>query len=81
MTISDIFRGTCKRISDDEKPSYHKSVDVYWQTNAWADTNVCGDWAKSTLAPAMTDHDEYVLLCDNLDGQNTYYFVTMDSLV
>ena len=44
-----IFRGTGKRISEDEINSYHKSVDVYWQQNAWADTTVCVNWAKKLL--------------------------------
>ena len=48
-----IFRGTGKRISQDEIQTYHKSVDIFWQANAWMDTNVCVDWAQKTLAPAV----------------------------
>ena len=44
-----IFRGTGKRITPDEIMAYHKEVDVYWQTNAWADTAFCTDWANNTL--------------------------------
>ena len=41
LRVVVIFRVTGERISVDEINSYHKSVDVYWQQNAWADTTVC----------------------------------------
>ena len=39
--ISVIFRGLGKRISAVEKASWHPDVDVYFQKNAWADTEFC----------------------------------------
>lgn len=50
LRISVIFQGTGKHTFADEKKSYHKSCDVYWQANPWADANVCVDWTKNTLA-------------------------------
>ena len=38
--IAIIFRGTGKRIRPDEKAACHPDVDVFWQTNAWADTEL-----------------------------------------
>ena len=35
-----VFRGTGKRISDDEINFYHKSVDVYWQQSVWTDISL-----------------------------------------
>ena len=69
LRISIIFRGTGKRVSDDEKKAYHENVDIYWQEKAWADTNVCVDWAKNTLAPAKHGNGDFILFCDNLEGQ------------
>ena len=34
------FRGTGKRISDEEKLTYHNAVNVYRQKSAWADIQV-----------------------------------------
>ena len=69
LRISIIFRGTGKRVSDDEKKACHENVDIYWHENAWADTNVCVDWAENTLAPAMHGKGDFILFCDNLEGQ------------
>ena len=49
LRVAVIFWGTRKKISEDEIYSYHKSVDVYWQQNAWADTTVCLNWEKKLL--------------------------------
>ena len=67
--IAVIFRGTGSKISADEKAAYHQDVDVYWQTNAWADTEFCINWVKGTLKPATSHLNEFVLFCDNLHGQ------------
>lgn len=67
--VSILYCGMGKQISEDERQSYHKSVDIYWQPNAQADTDVCVNWAKNTLVPAMKNQGEYVLFCDNLEGQ------------
>ena len=74
LRISVIFRGKGKRISADEKAAYHKDVDIYWQGNAWADTDVSVEWVRRTLAPAVANLDEFVLFCDNLEGQISLQF-------
>ena len=75
LRIAIIFRGTGKRISEDEKAAYHKDVDIYWQENAWADTKVCCEWVNRTLKEGVKDFDdEFLLLCDNLEGQISYSF-------
>ena len=67
--IGIIFRGTGKRISADEKEAYHPDVDIYFQENAWADTNVSVEWVKRTLTESVKDDERFVLFCDNLTGQ------------
>ena len=49
--IAIIFRGQGKRITEAEKDSWHKDVDVYFQKCAWADTNFCVEWVERTLKP------------------------------
>ena len=72
VRIAIIFRGKGKRISEDELKAYHKDVDVYWQSNAWADTEFSIQWAKKTLKPAVSDSEsEFVLFCDNLTAQTS----------
>ena len=44
-----IFRGKGKRLSAVEKESWDKDVDVYFQNNAWADTEFCLDFFKEDL--------------------------------
>ena len=73
-----IFRGTGKQIKASEKAAYHKDVAIFWQKNAWADTDVSVEWVKTTLkegAEAAQDGDtEFVLLCDNLEAQTSDSF-------
>ena len=69
LRVSVLYRGMGKQISEDERQSYHKLVDVYWQPNAWADTDVCVNWAKNALISALKNQGEYVLFFDNLEGQ------------
>ena len=73
-----IFRGTGKRISPHEKAAYHKDVAIFWQKNAWADTEVSVEWVKSTLKEgveaARDGNTEFVLLCDNLNAQTSDEF-------
>ena len=65
VRIAIIFRGKGKRICKDELEAYYKDVDVYWQSNAWADTEFSIQWAKKTLKPAVSDNEsEFVLFCD-----------------
>lgn len=47
-----IFRGKGKRITDDELKAYHRDVDVYWQTNAWADTEFSVNWIRNIYIKA-----------------------------
>ena len=69
IRIAIIFRGKGKRITDDELKAYHKDVDIYWQTNAWADTEFSVNWVKNTLNPAVSqDESEFVLFCVNLSA-------------
>ena len=53
VKIAIIFRGTGKKNSKDETEAYHESVDIYWQKNAWADTNFSVEWVKGTHSPAV----------------------------
>ena len=66
-----IFQGKGKRISDAERNSYHKSVDVFFQENAWADTRTSVEWVGRTLNPCVEELDRYVLYCDNLTAQTS----------
>ena len=69
--IAVIFRGTGQRIRKEELDAFHPDVDVYWQQNAWADTQFSVDWAKKTLRE-FTEKNElnrFLLICDNLTGQ------------
>ena len=72
--LAIIFRGKGTRISEDEKSSWHKDVDVYLQDNAWADTKFSIKWAEKTLLDAMNDVDRFSLFCDNLTGQTAEEF-------
>lgn len=67
--LAIIFRGKGKRISDEEKLAWHKDIDVYFQENAWADTEFSVKWAEKTLANSVKDKERFVLFCDNLSAQ------------
>ena len=67
--LAIIFRGKGTRIREDEKSSWHKDVDVYFQDNAWIDTKFSVKWTGKTLLDAVKDVDRFSLLCDNLTGQ------------
>ena len=41
-----IFRGTGKILTPGQIMAYHEEVDVYWHTNAWADTAVLSRLGK-----------------------------------
>ena len=68
-----IFRGQGK-VKDSEKKAYHESVDVYWQKNAWADTEFSCEWVERTLKPAVPEGEEFLLICDNLNSQTSDAF-------
>ena len=57
-----------------EKKAYHKQVDIFWQENAWVDTEVACQWVKKTLKPAVNPGEEFLLLCDNLNAQTSDEF-------
>ena len=58
------------KVGDDEKESYDKDADVYWQPNAWADIQFSIEWAKKTLKEAAyREDDEFLLYCDHLSAQ------------
>ena len=44
--LAIIFRGKGKWITKEEKAAWHKHVDVYFQENAWADTDFSVAWAQ-----------------------------------
>ena len=66
--VGIIFRGLGKRISAVEKSSWHQQVDVFFQQNAWADTEFCVKWVEKTLKPVVDSR--FVLFLDNLSGQD-----------
>ena len=72
--LAIIFRGKGMRISEDEKASWHKDVDVYFQPNAWADTEFSKKWAKKTLSRCVKDLKRFVLFADNLTAQTSDAF-------
>ena len=74
IKLAVIFRGKVIRISADELAAYHQDVDIIWQSNAWADTNVCTEWVTKTLKPAVKESGEFILFCDNLVGQTSLRF-------
>ena len=70
--IAIIFRGKGKRISAGVYAAYHKDVDIV--ENAWADTKVCVEWAQKTLKAGATNINDFILFCDNLEGQISLQF-------
>lgn len=71
--LAVIFRGKGK-VSADEKMAWSPDIDVYFQANAWADTEFSIEWVEKTLAPMVKDESHYVLLCDNLTAQTSEAF-------
>ena len=69
--IAIVFRDRGKRISPDEKAAYHPDVDVYWETNAWADTECSVNWVNSILKETAKDIEKFLLFVDNLTAQQT----------
>ena len=69
-----IFRGGGKIVREDEKFAWHPDVDVYWQKNAWADTEFSIKWAQETLAKSVANLERFVLFLDNLTAQETDAF-------
>lgn len=74
VRVAIVFRGTGKRISDDEINCYHNSVDVYRQQSVWIDTKPYIDSAKNTFTPVMEDKQDNILFGDNVEGQTVLSF-------
>ena len=68
--LAIIFRGR-GRVKPHERQAWHPKVDVYFQANAWMDTETCMKWKQNTLKKFTEDENlkKFVLLCDNLDAQ------------
>ena len=66
--LAIIFRGKDLRLSPAEKASWDKDVDVFFQPNAWADTEFVVNWAEKTLKPAVADVSHFILFLDNLEA-------------
>ena len=66
--LAIIFRGKGLRLSAVEKASSDKDVDVFFQPNAWADTEFVVNWAEKTLKPAVADVSYFILFLDNLEA-------------
>ena len=74
LKLAIIFRGTDKRISDDEVQTWHPDVDVHFLEKAGADSKFSCNWAKKTLKQKIPDNSKFVLFCDNLTAQCTDEF-------
>ena len=63
-----VNKGQGKRISQEEKARYNSKIDMFWQKNAWVDTNVMVELAKKFVQEKkQRDGNEWVLmLCNNL---------------
>jgi len=72
--LAIIFRGTGKGIKETERLAYHPDVDIYFQKNAWADTEFSVEWVNKTLAKVVEGVDRYALFLDNLTAQQTTEF-------
>ena len=58
------------RVVMDEKLACHKSINVFFQTNAWIDIHLCSKWIDTTLSTFVLDEKlETVLLLDNISCQ------------
>ena len=53
MQCAIICRGTGKRISRVEKKAYDPRVDVFFQKNAWADSDFCMAWVKRCFRKSL----------------------------
>ena len=55
----------------DENLAYHKSVNVFFQTNTWIDIDVCSKWIDTTLSIFAKDEklETFLLLLDNFSYQ------------
>ena len=50
-------------------------MNVYFQTNVWADTPFCVKWADNTLKKTVQEeHEPFALFCDKLESQKAEVF-------
>jgi hypothetical protein len=73
-----IFRGTGARITDQERSMWNPSVDVYFQPNAWMDSERQVEWVERTVRPfvaTLPPHATKVLFVDNLSSQTDDTFL------
>ena len=64
-----VCKGKGKRIKQSEKDLWNKNVDVFWQKNAWVDTEVMEKLANKFVEHKNKVHgkNEWIILfCDNL---------------
>ena len=78
LQLRDHFWGTGKRISKVEKKAHDPRVDVFFQNNAWADSDFCMAWAKRCIRKSLMQGgvlaEESLLTLDNLHEQTTETF-------
>ena len=66
--VAIVFRGQGLRISQQEKDQYHKNVDVYFQPNAWFDTDTAIKWIEQTVTKFTNDNFKTV----NAEGEEVF---------
>ena len=65
-----VSKGTGKRIRKEETNQYHKSVEMFWQKNAWVDGSLMIELAHKFVREKIKRHgDEWIcLFADNLSA-------------
>ena len=77
MRCAIIFGGTGKRISKVEKKAYDSRVDIFFQKNAWADSEFCMAWTEKCFRKSLMQErgkvfvEQSLLTLHNLPGQTT----------
>ena len=67
-----IFRGTGKKIKDEEKAAWDNRVHVKFQDNAWCDESMMLDWVDELWAPAIQkENGKSLLVADVHAAQKT----------
>ena len=71
-----IFRGTCTKISAEERAAYYMNVDVFWQRCAWADAAFMNAWAVVMKKhPAFFNTKPKLLFLDSLTAHKDEAFL------
>ena len=76
-----VFLGTVKRTSKLEKKADDPHADVFFQKNAWADSEFCVAWAKTCFRMRLMQGrdgvlaEESLLTLHNLHGRTTDKFM------